>query len=96
MILGSCLGLVVLTRLCRVSYEPSYLPFLFPGLEKDSNTSMHTTAAVIKTNPASESDDSHESGELEPSIVYKGRRKFGKHGREEIEVCVLALLAGEI
>ncbi|KAF8511986.1 hypothetical protein JB92DRAFT_348177 [Gautieria morchelliformis] len=65
-----------------VSYEPSYLPFVFPGFP---SSSKHTIPAG-RVKP--EADESHEDGECvdEMEVVsYKGRRKFGKYGKEQTE-----------
>ena len=70
---------------CSVLYEPSYLPFLFPGL------SSSDVRAATMANIEAEPDELHEEREMSgqgTGIPYKGRRKFGKHGREETEVWI--------
>lgn len=77
-----CQWLFIRFLLCSISYEPSYLPFLFPGL---SSTSKNTIlVADVNTEPdgSHEGDDSWDGSEV---INYKGRRKFGKHGKEATE-----------
>ena len=68
---------------CSVLYEPSHLLFLFLGL---LSSDVHAaTMANIETGL----DELHEEREMSgqgTGIPYKGRHKFGKHGREETEV----------
>ncbi|KAF8510578.1 hypothetical protein BU17DRAFT_97984 [Hysterangium stoloniferum] len=57
-----------------VSYEQSYLPFLFPGFSNGRPS----------TDVPSTSDAGQESHiERSEHSLYKGRRKFGKHGEEQ-------------
>lgn len=70
--------------LCSISYEPSYLPFLFPGL---STTSMNT---IPTTDTKAEPDDWHGSNNTFDEAAEtkcRGRCKFGKHGKESVEAC---------
>jgi hypothetical protein len=71
-------------HVCSVSYEPSYLPFVFPGFP---SSSKHT-APVTRVNPESdESNDDGESFDKMAVVSYTGRRKFGKYGKEQTEAC---------
>jgi hypothetical protein len=72
-----------MTYVCcrRVTYEESYLPFLFPGFSS-------RTVPVASTSTHLEASEDEDEGVTDPQRVsFKGRRTFGKHG-EEVEVRV--------
>ncbi|KAF8590848.1 hypothetical protein K439DRAFT_1611763 [Ramaria rubella] len=69
---GNCVYSIFIMKLDSVSYEQSYLPFLYPASSNDASASA--TAA-------------QEDGEVneKPVIRPKGRMTFGKHVKAEAE-----------